>query len=61
MTSASIVPIVADKVPRMKVLRSAGFADDSSKNTKWIFLKVKLSNQIGCDATFEKVALMSAP
>ena len=55
-----MVPQVAARMPRMKVLRSASCVADNSKNTKCMFCKVKLPNETSCEATLENEALSSA-
>ena len=47
--------------PRMTVFCSASLVADSSKNTKWMLWKVKLSNQMNVVAPRENTALSSAP
>jgi hypothetical protein len=53
--------MVADATPRRKVFFTASCVAESSKNTKWILCKVKLSNVTNEVATRENVALSSAP
>src|SRR5665213_1124421 len=60
MTKASTVPQVADKIPRMKVLRSASDVADNSKNTKCKFCNVKLLSETKCEAILENDALNNA-
>src|SRR5262245_59957802 len=60
MTTASTVPMVAERMPRMKVFFSASWVDDSSKKTKWKLWRVKLSNEMNCEASRENAALKSA-
>jgi hypothetical protein len=51
---------VAESMPRMKVFFTASLVAESWKKTKSKFWKVKLSNQMNCEATRENAALMSA-
>src|SRR5258706_14488350 len=61
ITTAITVPMVAALVHRIRVLRNAMPVDDSSKNTKGILWRGRLSNETKSDGTPENAALGTPP
>src|SRR4051794_7871016 len=61
ITTAMIVPIVAERKPRMKVFLNASLVAESSKNTNSILCNVKFENETNCEAVRENTAFSKAP
>ena len=53
--------MVADRVPSRNVFWTASLVADNSKNTNSTLWKVKLLNEMNCEATRENAALNKAP